>query len=191
MNYDPNLPRRRSTRLAGYDYSQVGAYFVTIVTHGRSCCFGDADSGEMRLSDAGRMACRVWKELPARFVGIEMDYFIVMPNHLHGIIIIHDGEAGVKHQPTASRATTRVAPTLGNVVGAYKSLTTMEYTRGVKTLHWPPFEGRLWQRNYYEHIIRDGESLNRLRQYITDNPAQWAFDRENPVADRGQQARPF
>jgi hypothetical protein len=81
-----------------------------------------------------------------------------------------------------NRATTRVAPTVGNVVRAYKSLVTVEYTQGVKTKGWPAFHRRLWQRNFYEHIIRNEASLNHIRQYILDNPAQWAFDRENPLA---------
>ena len=79
---------------------------------------------------------------------------------------------------------------MGDVVGAYKSLTTVEYTRGVKTLNWPPFEKRLWQRNYYEHIVRNEESLNRIRQYIIDNPARWEFDRENPTVAASLDAGP-
>lgn len=91
------------------------------------------------------------------------------------------------------RATTRVAPTtttLGDVVGAYKSLTTMEYTRGVRALDWPSFRGRLWQRNYYERIVRDDASLDRVRRDILDNPAQWDADRENPVAARPRDDAP-
>ena len=134
-----------------------------------------------------------------------------MPNHIHGIIVVGaplvgaqrvgmratiggDIGAGTDRGATAgadsqagvgveARATTRVAPTeLGNVVGAYKSLTTVEYVRGVKTLDWPPFHRRLWQRNYYEHIVRDAESMGRIRQYIADNASQWPFDYENPTA---------
>ena len=190
MDHNPDIQRRRSIRLKGYAYSQAGAYFVSIVTQGRECCFGDVIGKDMRLNDAGRMAHRVWESLPLRFPGVETDYFVVMPNHLHGIVIMNNlprnpgGGAAVKDRAAAGdRATTRVAPTLGRVVGAYKSLTTLEYTRGVKTCNWPTFEGRLWQRNYYEHIVRDDESLSRIRQYISDNPAQWMFDKENPAAE--------
>ena len=80
------------------------------------------------------------------------------------------------------RAPTRGAPTIGDIVGAFKSLTTVSYTHGIKTYHWPPFRGHLWQRNYYEQIIRDEESLCCVRQYIDENPAHWVIDRENPTA---------
>ena len=184
MAYNPEIHRRRSLRLKGYDYTHVGAYFVTIVTQGRSCLFGEIVGKEMRLNEAGEMVCGVWESLPQRFPAVEMDMCVVMPNHLHGIIVIK--------QP--KRATTRVAPTnrmgdstrnqcaLGDVIGAYKSLTTVEYVRGVKTTKWAPFRGRLWHRNYYEHVVRHEESLRDLQQYILDNPAQWAFDKENPLA---------
>ena len=185
MNHNPDVHRRRSNRLAGYDYSLAGRYFVTIVTEGRSCCFGEVAGDEMRLNDAGQMACRTWEELPERFAGIKMDYFVVMPNHLHGIVVLSRSPTGAE-----DRATTRVAPTLGSVIGAYKSLTTVEYTRGVGALSWPPFERRLWQRNYYEHIVRDNESLSHIRQYILDNPAQWDLDQENPMTARPQDAGP-
>ena len=197
--YAPDSRRRRSIRLRGYDYSQVGAYFVTVVVQGRACLFGDVIGEEMRLNDAGEMIRRVWQELPGRFPGIALDTFILMPNHLHGIISI-DQPVGaplvgaqkavpphVATRDSNPRATTRVAPTgdgryaLGDVVGAFKSLTTVEYVRGVKTLRWPQFYGKLWQRNYFEHVVRSEESLTKIRQYIRDNPARWAFDRENPM----------
>ena len=202
--YGPDCRPRRSLRLKGYDYARAGAYFVTVVVQGRPLLFGDVVDGEMRLNDAGKMAQRVWEEMPGRFPTIDTDAFVVMPNHIHGIIVVgaplvgaqraemgatiggdigagtdRDAQAGVGIE---ARATTRVAPTaLGNVVGAYKSLTTVEYVRGVKTLNWPPFHGHLWQRNYYEHIVRDAESMGRIRQYIVDNPSQWPFDYENPM----------
>ena len=166
--------RRRSLRLKWYDYSRAGAYFVTIITQGRLCVFGEVVGEEMRLNEVGSMAGQTWEALPRRFPGIGMDAFVVMPNHIHGIVIINP-PVGVSLVDTPStpdtldapdtpdildapdnvdRATTRGTPTLGDVVGAYKSLTTVEYTRGVKTLNWPPFERRLWQRNYYEHTLR-------------------------------------
>ena len=188
MVYDPGIHRRRSLRLKGYDYTHVGAYFVTIVTQGRLCLFGEIVGKKMRLNEAGEMVCRFWEALPQRFPTIEIGMFVVMPNHLHGIVVIKN------------RATTRVAPTeimeggvdapitdrfaLGDVIGAYKSLTTVEYTRGVKQMKWSPFHKRLWQRNYYEHVVRHDESLQQLQQYILDNPDQWAFDKENPLAER-------
>ena len=183
---------RRSIRLKGYDYSLAGAYFVTISTQDRRCVFGDVVAGVMRLNDAGRTVSTEWDTLPAQFPGIDLDAFVVMPNHIHGIIIfatrVSVGAPLVGAQDVASnrtidnRATTRVAPTLGDVVGAFKSRVTVEYTRGVKTKGWPAFRRCLWQRNCYEHIIRNEASLNHIQQYILDNPARWAFDRENPLA---------
>ena len=214
MTYDPEIHCRRSLRLKGYDYTQVGAYFVTIVTQGRSCLFDEIVGKEMQLNRAGEMVCGFWKALPRRFPAIEIDVFVVMPNHLHGIVVIKPNRAttrvaptnqnpdrGVENAPTVpNRATTRVAPTeimdggvdalttdqfaLGDVIGAYKSLTTVEYARGVKQMKWSPFHRRLWQRNYYEHVVRHDESLRHLQQYILDNPGQWDFDKENPLAKR-------
>lgn len=176
MTYEPGKHRRRSIRLKGYDYSKSGAYFITIVTRNRACLFGKVVNGEIRLNDAGRMVVTEWEMIPERFPTVALDAFIVMPNHVHGIIVITN--AAIVHDG----ATTRVAPTLGDVVGAFKSRVTVEYIRGVKTSGWTPFHRDLWQRNYYEHIIRNKDALNRIRKYITDNPARWLFDYENPEA---------
>ncbi len=200
---DPDRHHRSSVRLKGYDYAQAGAYFVTICAQDRACVFGSMVGNGMQVNDAGHMVVAVWDSLPTRFPGIDLDAFVVMPNHIHGIIVITDGaqsravatdngnpvgaplvgaHAYTTNAP-ATGATARVAPTttLGAVVGAYKSLTTVEFVRGVKSLGWSPFPGKLWQRNYYEHIIRDEEALDRIRQYIADNPARWMEDPENPV----------
>ena len=182
--------RRRSLRLRGYDYSWAGAYFVTVCTHNRACLFGEIVNGEMQLNDVGRMVATHWRSLSKRFSSVQPDALVVMPNHMHGIIALIDvGAALVAAQGRARRitpprrATTRVAPTasLGRVIGAYKSLTTVAYARGVKMWGWTPFAGKLWQRNYYEHIIRNETDLNRVRQYIMDNPARWAEDPEHPA----------
>ena len=90
---------------------------------------------------------------------------------------------GVQKQPSTG-ATTRVAPTLGNIVGAFKSITTVEYTRGVEQRAWPPFNDFVWQRNYYEHIVRDEHELSLIRKYILDNPLNWQYDIENPYGDK-------
>ena len=193
--YDPDIHNRRSMRLKRYDYSKAGAYLVTVVTQERLTLFGDVVDGRMRLNPAGEMVQRIWKEMPDRFPQIVMDTFIAMPNHVHGIIILAGtGLAGTQNSykrpdiETRTRAATRVAPTedgrtrLGNVFGVFKSLTTLEYTRGVRDMNWPPFKRRLWQRNFYEHIVRTDASLEKYRRYIVDNPVQWPFDRENPKA---------
>ena len=186
MDSIPEARRRRSIRLKGYDYSRTGAYFVTTVTQNRLCLFGDVVGDEMHLNEAGIMAQEMWETLPHRFPGRDLDAFVIMPNHIHGIIAINEpvGASLVSAQDnsmaTGERATTRVAPTLGDVMGAYKSLTTIEYARGVTTWGWQSFDRRLWQRNYYERVIRDGRELDRAREYIANNPMQWALDSENP-----------
>lgn len=198
VKYDPLKHHRRSVRLKGYDYSQAGAYFITICAQDRACLFGDVVDGEMRLNEAGRMVLDEWHALPNRFPNVDLDAFFVMPNHVHRIIVItHADSVGAglvgaglvpapvpmatPHGATQNGATTRFAPTVGDVVKAFKSTTTVLYIRGVKQSGWPSFHGRVWQRNYYEHIIRDEESLNRIREYIHNNPLQWALDRQNPT----------
>ena len=112
-----------------------------------------------------------------------------MPNHFHGIIVIGVG-ADLRVGPHATRQGTHVGVPLPTVVQWFKTMTTNEYVRGIKRLRWVPFQGRLWQRNYYEHILRDEESLERVRQYITDNPARWTSDRENPWATAPDRVNP-
>ena len=178
------LPRRRSLRLRDYDYSELGTYFITIVTRDRWCLFGDVANGEMRLNDPGSVIERKWLDLPNQFPSVEMDSHIVMPNHIHGLLHLTDPEDCVGAPLVGARSGStlhtpeRLAP-LGDIVGAYKSLSTNAYIEGVKTLGWPRFARRLWQRNYYEHIVRDEDSLERIREYILANPAMWSDDPEN------------
>jgi len=130
----------------------------------------------MLLNDVGKIVSDDWEKLPERFPHIEMDEFVVMPNHMHGIIIVGAPLVGALNDP---RAGTRPAPTmtLGEIVGVFKSITTNEYIQNVKNHHWPKFDKQLWQRNYYDHIIRDESALTRIRKYIVDNPAEWENDR--------------
>ncbi len=181
MSYDPNRHHRQSIRLRGYDYTQAGAYFVTIVAHERACLFGEIIDGVMHLNDAGRMVDAAWTALPQRFPAIELDAWITMPNHLHGIIVVG---ATLVVAPDAvdvpDRAGTSPAPTLGDIVGAFKSITTHAYIQGVHHRGWQPFNQRVWHRNYFEHIIRNEHDLNRIREYIVHNPLKWALDSEYP-----------
>ena len=176
--YNSDNHHRRSIRLKGYDYGSAGAYFVTICTQNRTCWFGVLADGEMRLNDAGRVAQASWDELPARFPDVRLDTFVVMPNHVHGIIIVgaqfiapSDGFGTA----TIDQGAMNRAPTLGEIVRTFKAVSPRLIRRSAN----PDFA---WQRNYYEHVIRDDESLNRIRQYILDNPGRWVFDRENPTA---------
>jgi len=207
-----NRRNRQSIRLKGYDYAQAGAYFVTICTQGRVHLFGDVVDGEMVLNDAGRMVFDQWMGLTQRFDGIQLNECIIMPNHMHGIIEILSEPVGVGLVPTlgnrattterattnratTNRATTRVAPTaavvalaaacatVGDMVGVYKSLTTNAYIHGVKQLGWERFNQKLWQRNYWEHIVRDASECQRIATYIRNNPAQWEMDQLNKTGD--------
>ena len=146
----------------------------------------------MLLNEVGRMIQRSWETLTDRFPGIEMDIFQVMPNHFDGIIIIHYVGATLipygdymvaLNQPDVAqtqRAGTRPAPTLGNMIGAFKSITAHATIQGVDELGWPQFYKRLWQRNYYEHIIRDQRDYEHIADYIASNPTNWSDDEENP-----------
>ena len=179
--------QRRSIRLKDYDYAQAGAYFVTIVVQDRKCLFGEVVDGVVRLNDAGLTVQAVWEDLPNHYAGIDPDAFVVMPNHTHGIIAlvgkIPRATSTSEGQPQGVAPTRNAAKmSLSDVVHRFKTLTTKRYIEGVKRFSWASFATRFWQRNYFEHVIRNEESLNRIRQYILDNPARWAFDRENPAA---------
>lgn len=166
---------------------------MTIVAQGGACLFGEVVEAQMRLNEAGSMVQKIWWGLSQRFAGVEVGSMVVMPNHLHGVIALYEpvgaplvgalaeDNRAARNTRATTRATTRVAPTLWGVVGAFKSLTTVEYVRGVRARGWTPFRGRLWQRNYYEHIVRGDKSLERIEQYIFDNPANWYLDKENPL----------
>ncbi|MGQ9774011.1 transposase [Chloroflexus sp.] len=175
MTYDPLKHHRRSIRLKGYDYAQPGAYFVTIVTHDRACLFGDIVDDQMRLNQAGQMVEWTWYDLPNHVDNIELDAFVVMPNHVHGIIIIVGAGAG------SVGAGSEPAPTpLPEIVRQFKTFSARRVNQ------WRGMVGQpVWQRNYYEHIIRDETSLQRIREYIATNPNQWAADHENPAASAG------
>ena len=143
----------------------------------------------MQLNDAGRVMQAAWDELPNNYAGVEHDAFIVMPNHIHGIVVLVG--AGRCARPKEDGQPQGVAPTknssvlsLSDVVHRLKSIKTKQYIDGIKQVGWPSIAGRLWQRNYFEHVIRNEDSLNRIRQYILDNPAKWEFDRENPSATK-------
>jgi putative transposase len=189
----PQEFHRRSLRLKGFDYSSSGAYFITVCTQNRIGLFGEiirrAGSGispgwadnQMELNEADHMITRVWNLLPEYYVQIDIDAFVVMPNHVHGIIIITtDNDIGCRlTQAGVSGQTQRFAPTsLPEVVKSFKSYTTRKHMDGVKNCDWKPFDGKLWQRNYYEHIIRDDDDLNRIREYIQYNPTNWEKDEE-------------
>lgn len=189
MSYDSDRHHRRSIRLRGYDYAQAGAYFVTICTKDRACLFGEVVDGEIRPNETGRIVQTTWDRLASHYPGVQIDEFVVMPNHIHGIVVLPGRDDDNQHTVGAqfiappigtganpSTGAINRAPTLGAVVRGFKA----RITNAINDIRQTP-GALVWQRNYYEHIIRDDDDLNRIRQYILDNPARWAFDRENPA----------
>ena len=158
--YDSDRHHRRSARLDGYDYSRVGIYFVTVCCWEKECLLGTIDEGLMQLSDAGLIAEQVWLGLPDRFGGVILDSYVIMPNHLHGIVQITEREG---FSPQA----------LGGILRAYKSISAISINRLLGRSERP-----VWQRNYHEHIVRDATSLPAIREYI---PERWNGDKENPT----------
>ena len=168
---------RRSVRLRGYDYAGRGVYFTTICAHQNKTLFGTVLAGEIRLSRIGLIVEECLLALPSHFPGVLLDSYVVMPNHLHGLIVIGVGAqhaAPLRPQEGAARRAVRVR-SLGAIVRSLKAAVT----KRVNELYQSP--GRvLWQRNYYEHIVRPGKEIDVLRSYILENPARWACDRHNP-----------
>ncbi len=135
----------------------------------------------MDVNDAGRMVQAAWERLPDQYSFVELDQYVLMPNHFHGLLLLRgDLLTQGDHKDRPSKAHGTKDGTIGRVIQAFKSITTVAYGTGVRQNGWCDFQGRLWQRNYYDHIIRDEDSLNRIRSYIATNPLRWALDPENP-----------
>lgn len=158
MKYDPNIHHRRSIRLTGYDYSQSGAYFITICTHNRQCIFGDIVDGAMNLNELGNIVRSHWQELEKRHPNVEIDESIVMPNHLHGIIFLDE------------RSSDRLK-SISEIIRGFKTFSARKINK---------FFGRkgtpVWQRNYYERIIRTEDESNNITKYIINNLINWDTD---------------
>jgi putative transposase len=161
-----SLPQRKSPRLKSYDYSQSGAYFITICSMNRQHLFGEIENGLMSLSELGELVRDHWEDLPKHFPMIELDAFVVMPNHLHGILLITD----VGTQSIASETKTNKTPKLGTIVATYKAAVSRQVNR------LSIVEGHFWQGRYHDHIIRSEKTLNIIRQYVATNPERWEDD---------------
>jgi REP element-mobilizing transposase RayT len=177
-------PGRHSIRLRGYDYAACGAYFVTLCTQGRVALLGEVLAGEVVLNPLGRIVRDTWDALPVHYPHVALDAFVVMPNHVHAIIVLTDIAvvgAGLKPAPTEPavvRAGFKPAPTrhgLPEILRAFKTFSA----RKINALRGAPGTA-VWQRNYYERIIRDDRELWAIQEYIANNPIQWMIDRENP-----------
>lgn len=176
MNFDPKIHCRRSIRLKGYDYIQAGAYFVPIVTQGRAPLFGKVVKGEMRLNRYGEIVRKWWNTIAEHFPNVETGAFVIMPNHVHGIIMIGDDRRGTVPVPQGGETPPLRKPTLGQIVAYFKYQSTKE----INAMKGGPVT-RLWQLNYYEHIIRNQQDLELTWLYVEANPAQWDTDNENPA----------
>ena len=177
--YNPEIHHRKSIRLKNHDYSQPGAYFVTICTYNHKCIFGYISKGEMKLNDFGKIVETEWLKTAQIRANVELDEYIIMPNHLHGIIIIVDNCRGTTHRaPTIQAHESFGKPVSGSIptiIRGFKSTVTKQINQLRNTLGLP-----VWQRNYFEHVIRNEKSLHQIRYYIVNNPLQWELDNENP-----------
>jgi putative transposase len=208
--YNPQKHNRRSIRLAGYDYAQAGAYFVTVVTHGREppkgamCLFGEIINREMVLNEYGKIVQKWWDDIPNHFPGVETGAFVVMPNHAHGVIIITDDRRGAVPAPDFGMESTPSvldeiapdfvmpedrmstigrgdpAPTQKRTLGQIVAYFKYKSTKEMNALDTSGVVTKFWQRNYYERIIRNEREMGAIWDYIEANPSAWADDDENP-----------
>ena len=187
--YNPDVHHRRSIRLKGYDYSQSGLYFVTICVKKRICLFGEIDNAKMILNDAGTMIKKWYYEIENKFLDIKCFEMIIMPNHFHCIIKNVGADLCVcPDKSLRDQRTLRDQRILGEHTGSplhrvvqwFKTMTTNEYIRGVKNNNWQRFDGKLWQLNYWEQIIRNEKSYQTISEYVANNPDKWNEDKLNP-----------
>lgn len=174
-------PHRQSVRLPDYDYSQPGAYFITVVTHGRRCLFGEVLEGEVRLSAVGELAAECWRDIPVHFPRVELGTYVIMPNHIHGILILGDRQVSdsprrgtIYRAPTQERFQKPVTGSVPTIVRTYKAAVTRLVGSKIG-------RSSLWHRNYYEHVIRDDDEHQLIHEYIETNPLTWSSDQENPL----------
>ena len=179
MRYDPAKHHRRSIRLKGYDYSQAGFYFVTICCYQKQCLFGEIVDGVMQLNQYGEIVEKEWTRSPLIRQEIELDKYIVMPNHFHGIVIINpvgaNGRSPLQQPSHFSEHPSMKPKSLSSLMAGFKSVVTKKINLIRKSPGTP-----IWQRNYYEHIIRREESLNKIREYVVNNPLLWEGDQLHP-----------
>ncbi len=196
MTYNPDIHHRRSIRLHEYDYSAAGAYFVTLCAFQRECLFGEIVDGEIVLNEMGRTVAAEWEKTPTMRPNVSLDVFAIMPNHIHGILFVRDDIVGahcmhpddvhmgadrahvgaVETRAHISAPLRRQSGSIGSILAGFKSATTKRINQYRNNPGCP-----VWQRNYYERVIRNDRELARAREYIVDNPMKWALDKENPA----------
>lgn len=161
MSKSPGSYRRKQNRYPGYDYSNPGEYYVTLCTENRLPLFGEVINSEVALNEIGDMIVEEWNSLPERFPGVELDAMIVMPDHLHGVIVLG-----------ADPAVPRL-PKLSDVIRYFKGRSTHRYLANIRAKNWPALERRLWQQRFYDRIVRNAADQDQIRDYIEGNPARW------------------
>ncbi len=175
MNYELKPLRRRSIRLKDFDYSQCGGYFITICTRHRKCLFGDINDDQVKLNKIGKIAQTCWEDIPNHYPSVVLDEYIIMPNHLHGIILIdHKSVEAKNFEPQQFREPTNqfqqiIPRSIGCIIRGYKIGVTQSVRANTNI-------DIIWQRNFYEHVIRDDKELAILREYIAINPHNWKTD---------------
>ena len=176
MRYDRYGLDRRSIRLPGYDYAAGGSYFITICTHSRECLFGDVSDGQMTLNEYGEIVLEEWERSAAIRPGLVLDPYVIMPNHLHGIVtLVGDPAVGAHSCAPLPTRLHRRSRSLASFVAQFKATATRRIN-GLRDTAGTP----VWQRNFYEHVVRDEEDFSRIQAYIEDNPRRWAEDEYNP-----------
>jgi putative transposase len=182
VTYNSEIHHRRSIRLKDYDYSQAGAYFVTICSWEKECLFGAIKDGEMLFNEFGDIVMKCWEAIPNHFPHIKTDEFIIMPNHIHGIMFMVGARHAVPLQTIDERFAKPVSGSLATIIRSFKSAVTKSINIFRNTPGTP-----IWQRNYYDHIIRDNKELQAIREYIRYNPLKWNEDEENTEMKRTTQ----
>ena len=179
-------PRRRSIRLLGYDYSTPGAYFITACTQNRLLLFGQVVNNKMAANRLGAVVEDCWAKLPDHYDNFALDAFILMPNHVHGVIIIEDETTGVGagFKPALPAAAASRRHGVPEIVRAFKTFSARRINEIRASASTP-----IWQRGFYDHVIRGKGELDRVRTYIMDNPRKWSEDADNPANWRGQGCR--
>lgn len=173
MSLYNNKYRIESARCSTWDYTSNGYYFVTINTYKHQYFFGNIIAGKMKLSIVGKIVAEEWQKTPQIRHNVQLDEWIVMPNHLHGIIIINNPVETFRRNVSTKNQPILKPNSLGSIIGQFKSVCT-------KQIRQQGFTNFRWQTRFYDHIIRDKASLQRIRQYIVDNPAKWELDRNYP-----------
>jgi putative transposase len=180
-------PIRQSTRLPGYDYTQPGAYFVTICTHERKSLLGNISDGVMILNSNGEIVQSCWTEITVHFTSTELSVYIIMPNHFHGIVIINDSVAARHAVPSTSESFGKpVGRSLPTIIRSFKSAVTKRVNLNSGIRQFP-----FWQKSYYEHVIRSEAEFAQIGEYILGNPLKWEMDRENPFSQKTVKPLPF